>query len=659
MTPAIVQVSVLNTRRDYFEYTSDTPPTIGARVWVPFRSKLRLGIVTGLSEKTPAYPLKSIATQLDDHSFLTEEIFALCRWISRYYHAPLPLVLIHALPKRFRLGKPLTTRRLKTITPANFTHDPHHSPKVFNAEQKVAFESIVDKFDRFHCSLLYGVTGSGKTEIYLQLAEKILSRGQQVLILVPEIGLTPQLVSRFSERFQEPVAVLHSDISEAQKAFFWHQAKENKIRLVIGTRTALFTPMPQLKLIIVDEEHDASFKQTDGVRFSARDAAIFRAQLNHIPIVLGSATPSIESLYHCQMQKYSQFTLTQSAQNPTPLYYQFVDLRRESVEGGIAVETRQLIEKTLQNKQQVLIFINRRGYAPVLLCHACRWIADCTACDSHLTLHHHDQLICHHCGMRTQRPTHCPQCSEKTLIAVGQGTQRIQETLIDYFPETPIIRIDRDEIKTKDAFQTCLTQIASGTPQIIIGTQMLAKGHHFPNLSLVVILDTDAALYNQDFRALERLGQLITQVAGRAGRAEEPGHIVIQTHMPDHPLLNLLAQKGYSALVKQLLPLRQASNWPPFSYLALIRAHGKTMRPLLDGMHAIKAYLKNTGLTLLGPAPAPLARKNREHHLQLLLKASDRKILHKSLHSLGMTLEQIEKTYNMRCSIDVDPISLT
>ena len=279
-----------------------------------------------------------------------------------------------------------------------------------------------------------------------------------------------------------------------------------------------------------------------------------------------------------------------------------------------------MIEKTLSNHQQVLIFINRRGYAPVLLCHQCGWISDCSACDSHLTLHQHQHLICHHCGLTTKQPKQCPKCSSNELVPVGSGTQRIQQALIEHFPNVPVTRIDRDEIRTKDALLHCLSSVATGESQIIIGTQMLAKGHHFPNLSLVVILDTDAGLYNQDFRALERMGQLITQVAGRAGREKQPGHIIIQTHVPDHPLLNLLVQKGYQAFIEEILPERHTANWPPFSHVALIRANGKIMSKLLDGMNHIKTRLKRDTLTVLGPAPAPLARKSKEYYVQLLIK---------------------------------------
>ncbi len=659
MSTHIIRVSVFNTRQDYFEYASENLPPIGSRVWVPFRNRTRLGIVTGISDKKPDFALKSIEICLDQVPFLTQEILTLCRWISRYYHAPLPQVLTHALPKRFRQGKEQSKRTLKPPPILKLSHDPHHHAKMLNAEQKAAFDQIRAQLGQFHCTLLHGVTGSGKTELYLQLTAEILANKQQILILVPEIGLTPQLVSRFSERFQIPIAVIHSDVSEAMKARFWQQAKENQIQLIIGTRSALFTPMPKLKLIIVDEEHDASFKQTEGVRFSARDAAIFRAQLENIPIVLGSATPSLESLYNSQTQKYTKLSLTHNAQNNNKLYYQLIDLRNQPLEDGLAFETRRLIQKTLQNQQQVLLFINRRGYAPVLLCHQCAWICDCSACDSHLTLHHQGRLICHHCGLETKRPLQCPTCHSDELIPIGNGTQRIQEALMRHFENIPIIRMDRDEIKTKDALFDCLTQIATGTPQIIIGTQMLAKGHHFPNLSLVVILDTDAGLYNQDFRALERLGQLITQVAGRAGREKVPGHIAIQTHQPQHPLLNLLVQQGYEAFSNAILAQRAAANWPPFGHIALIRADGRQKEPILKAMHHIKNHLKSHELSLFGPAPAPLARKNNRYYLQLLVKANIRKVLHQVLHEFTPHLEKLEKDYNIRCSIDIDPISLT
>lgn len=665
MSGRAIQVSVLNTNRDFFDYCLDdqmTLPNIGTRCWVPFRNSTRLGIVIGCdSPQNSTLILKPITELLDQTPFFTDELLALCRWISRYYHAPLPLVFSLALPKRFRLGKEISTRaRKKTALPPVFTNDSHATPKILNQEQIHVIETIKQHTHGYGCYLLHGVTGSGKTEVYLHLAAHILASKQQVLILVPEIGLTPQLLSRFSERFQIPIAVIHSNLTDSERAAIWQQAKEHKLQLIIGTRTALFTPMPKLGLIIIDEEHDSSFKQMDGVRFSARDAGIMRAQLNDIPILLGSATPSLESLYNCEIEKYTKLNLSQKAQNSTSLYFQLVDLRNKTLKEGLAPETLQLIKTHINKNQQVLVFINRRGFAPVLLCHHCAWIADCHACDSHLTIHQRDkQMVCHHCGDKKSIPLHCPSCSNHELQPVGSGTQRIHQTLSEHFPTTHMVRIDRDEIKNTDTLNEHLLNISEGQSQIIIGTQMLAKGHHFPNLALVVILDTDTGFYNQDFRALERVGQLITQVSGRAGRADLPGHVVIQTYLPHHPLLNQLIQKGYESFVNALLPLRKEAFWPPFAHLALLRAHGKTINTLLKFMHQIKQLLAETSLTVLGPAPAPLARKASQFHLQLLIKSNSRKTLHIELTRLHEKLYSTQKNHSIRWSIDVDPIDLT
>jgi len=664
MSQPVFQISVLNTNRDFFDYCiANTPaPHIGARVWVPFRNKKRLGIV--LSNDAPQNHeliLKPISEVIDPDSFLTEELLGLCRWISRYYHAPLPFVFALALPKRFRLGQGLSTRTRKKIAlPIVFSSDRHDTPNILNDEQSHVIQTITQQAQTYGCYLLHGVTGSGKTEVYLQLAAHILNLGQQVLILAPEIGLTPQLLSRFNTRLQMPIAVIHSHISDNERARIWQEAKENKIQVIIGTRSALFTPMPHLGLIVIDEEHDASFKQMDGVRFSARDAGIMRAQLNNIPIILGSATPSLESLFNCERGKYTQLHLRQKAQNCTPLYYQLVDLRNKKLNEGLAEETLALIKEHVDKNQQVLIFINRRGFSPVLLCHQCAWMADCHACDSHLTLHQQRELmICHHCGKTKPIPCQCPTCHSQELLPVGYGTQRIHQALSQQFPSACLVRIDRDEIKHIDTLNEHLISISEGQAQIIIGTQMLAKGHHFPNLSLVIILDTDSGFYNQDFRALERVGQLITQVAGRAGRANVPGHVVIQTHLPHHPLLNQLVQKGYASFINALLPLRKEASWPPYSHIVLLRAHAKTNRALLTFMHQIKQYLSTTALTILGPAPSPLARKASQFHMQLLIKSHSRKILHTELCNLYEHLNVKQKDHTIRWSIDVDPIDLS
>jgi primosomal protein N' (replication factor Y) len=663
LTEPTLQISVLSTNRDFFDYClhDDMPlPQPGSRVWVPFRTSQRLGIVVGHEPaENRSIKLRPIASVFHEEPIIPQELLALCRWISRYYHAPLAQVLALALPKIARLGKPLINLKQKKNCPPPLIYPPKLPPLSLHPEQQNAVDTISQHWHTYGCYLLHGVTGSGKTEVYLHLIEHVLSQNGQVLILVPEIGLTPQLLNRFNERFHVPIAVIHSHITDTERARAWQLAKENTIKIIIGTRSALFTPMPSLQLIIIDEEHDASLKQMEGVRYSARDAALIRAQLLEIPIVLGSATPSLESLHNCEAQKYTKLRLTHKALNTRPLHVQLIDIRNQPLKHGLAEITQEIIAEYIEKKEQVLIFINRRGFAPVLLCHQCGWMADCKACDCHLTFHRRaKQLLCHHCGGSYGIPSHCPTCKSDDLIPVGAGTQRIHQALAQRFPSTHIVRIDRDEVRSTRVLHEQLSQIQEGAPQIIIGTQMLAKGHHFPLLTLVVVLDTDAGFYNQDFRALERLGQLLTQVAGRAGRDQHPGRVLIQTHFPQHTLLNRLVQHGYDAFTDALLPLRQGAEWPPYTFLALIRAHGKTKAALTFFLNNIKKQLLSEPLSLLGPASAPLARKAGNHHMQLLIKSNARKPLHQGLNRLREHLKNTSIDRRVRWSIDIDPIDL-
>lgn len=722
----IFHIAIPHTNRDHFDYQSENlNPAIGARVWVPFRQKTRLGIVIGkeLSEE-PVTGLKTITTVIDEQPLMSETLLALCQWVSHYYQAPLSEVIALALPKKYRLGEtvklplsdffalklpldqakecvssqahkqrslldflaqqtePLTktailqagysNEQLKTLLALGLVHStqklllPYEAVQAIdqalslNVEQDVALTSITESLNHYQCFLLQGVTGSGKTEVYLQTIAKVLAEGRQVLVLVPEIGLTPQLLSRFRARFKEPMVVIHSNLNENERQRAWQLANNNLVKLVIGTRSAVFTPMPSLGLIVIDEEHDASLKQMEGVRYSARDTALMRAFLANIPIILGSATPSLESLHNCAQQKYKLLRLNQKALTNTPLHYQVVDIRSIPLQHGLAPTTLDLIAEHLKKENQVLIFINRRGFAPVLLCHHCGWIADCHACDSHLTLHRQSgRLICHHCGSAKTVTTCCPSCSNSELLAVGAGTQRVHEYLQTQFPHTNLLRIDRDEVRKKNALDEHLEKINNGEAQLIVGTQMLAKGHHFPRLTLVVILDADTGFYNQDFRALERLGQLITQVAGRAGRAQHAGQVVIQTHLPQHPLLQLLLKQGYDAFAKALLIMRQQAELPPFHYLAVIRAQDKAPAKLLRFLNALKAQIEQQGLRALGPAPAPLARKASQHRMQLLIKSPSRKLLNNALTQLRLWLTMNKLSTAVRWNVDIDPMDLS
>lgn len=669
-------------------------------------------------------PLKKIEALIDNEPLLSEDILKLCSWIARYYQSPLSEVLALAIPKKYRLGQAcdlpttdyyqlivpleeafqqITTRAVKQRALIQLLHEQQQaiakpiltaegfsssqllplinagiiglsqrteyplpgnktlSPALqLNAEQENAFQVINNNLHHYQCFLLHGVTGSGKTEVYLQTITQVLALDKQILVLVPEIGLTPQLVARFTERFHQPIAVIHSNLNETERQIAWQAAKEHKVKIIIGTRAAVFTPMPDLGLIIIDEEHDSSLKQMDGVRYSARDTALMRAHMANIPIILGSATPSLESVHNGQQNKYTLLRLTHKALSNQALRYQLIDLRSQPLQHGLTTTTLNTIKQHLDNNNQVLVFINRRGFAPVLLCHQCGWMMDCKACDSHLTLHRQTgQMICHHCGLTQHPPRFCASCSSGELIPVGAGTQRIHEYLSDYFPEVTVLRIDKDETRKRNALADHLDKINKGEAQLIVGTQMLAKGHHFPRLSLVVILDADAGLYNQDFRATEHLGQLITQVAGRAGRAEQAGEVIIQTHLPHHPLLNLLIQEGYDAFADSLLTSRQQAELPPFHFLAVLRAQSKSQSTVLKLLQAAKQHIQHSKITLMGPAPAPLPRKANQYRMQLLIKSPSRKILNSTLTPMRAWLTINKLSNGVRWNVDVDPMDLS
>ncbi|STX37007.1 primosomal protein N' [Legionella feeleii] len=726
MAATIYRVCIPHTSRDYFDYlATDFSPCIGARVWVPFRQKTRLGVVVGQGSSAKTYDsIKSISAVIDEQPLLNETMLTLCQWVANYYQAPLSEVIPLALPKKYRLGQnsqlpladyyqlALAAEEAHTLI-ANRAHKQHalidflnnqtiplskkllvqegfnstqidallavkaitlvqkinlpcsgqettDKPLALNNEQAIAVQAITQQLHAYHCFLLHGVTGSGKTEVYLQTIAKVLAENRQVLVLVPEIGLTPQLLARFQARFKEPMAVLHSNLNESERQFAWQLAKDNLVKLVIGTRTAIFTPMPALGLIIVDEEHDSSLKQMEGVRYSARDTGLMRAHLANIPIILGSATPSLESMHNCTQKKYSLLRLNHKALDSSPLHYQLIDIRNKPLQHGLAANTLNTIAEHLKQGNQVLVFINRRGFSPVLLCHQCGWMADCSACDSHLTLHRQSgRLICHHCGATKAIPHHCLHCHGKELLPIGAGTQRIHEYLAEQFPQTKLLRIDRDEIQKKDALNKHLTSIHNGEAQLIVGTQMLAKGHHFPRLTLVVVLDADAGFYNQDFRAIERLGQLLVQVAGRAGRAQYAGQVIIQTHIPQHPLLNRLIQEGYESFATALLAERREAELPPYHFLAVIRAQDKQTSKVLEFLHAIKAQLFHQKLKILGPAPAPLARKAEQHRMQLLIKSPSRTLLQATLTALREWLTINKLSNNIRWNVDIDPMDLS
>ncbi len=528
-----------------------------------------------------------------------------------------------------------------------------------NPAQQQAIAAVM-KAEGYRTFLLDGVTGSGKTEVYFGITEALLRQGRQVLLLTPEIGLTPQLVERARRRFACPIAVLHSGLGDRERLDAWLLARAGGARIVIGTRSAALTPMPDLGAIIVDEEHDSAYKQQDGVRWHARDLVIVRAQRLGIPVVLGSATPSLESLHNCRQGRYDELALPARAGGAHAPAIGLIDLRQRPAEHGLSEPLAAAIETHLARGHQALLFLNRRGYAPTLLCQECGWIADCARCDAHLVLHQRSgQLRCHHCDAQSAVMAHCPQCGGADLRPLGQGTERIEETLTRRFPDTGIVRIDRDSTRRKGAMDALIERVRDGRRQILIGTQMLAKGHHFPNVTLAAILDADAGLFGADFRAGERMGQLITQVAGRAGREEQPGEVLIQTRYPEHPLLVALLRHDYRHFATRLIEERAEAGMPPAGHVALLRAESPLRdAPLafLERVRTLAGECGVSGVELLGPAPALMERRAGRYRAQLMLLAPERAPLHRLLRRLVPQLDALSRPARARWSLDVDPV---
>lgn len=701
----------------------------GLRVSVPFgRQKAVTGILIEVTSdsNTPHNKLRKIHG-IPDQQGLSRDILSLCQWCANYYHYPLGEVCHLALPAILRKPEPapersrpigwrlsangkicdsssfgraqkqlaawelacqhtiLTAELIKSagisksiinnlldkeilevcsINDAKSTHS-QSSPQQaetalpLNQEQQQALSSI--DFDKFHPYLLDGVTGSGKTEVYLQAIDQVLCQGKQVLVLVPEIGLTPQTLSRFEKRFTVPVATLHSGMSDKQRLDTWLRAKSGEAPIIIGTRSAIFTPLPELGLIVVDEEHDQSYKQQEGVRYSARELAIIRAQKSQVPVILGSATPSLETLHNALNNRFKHLQLRERA-TKTPLpTIQCV----EQPQQGISPDILNAIHATLERQQQALIFINRRGYSPTLLCQECGWLSQCPQCDSRMTVHHFEQqrqhLHCHHCDYKSPAPTQCPQCHSSRLLPLGQGTQRIEEELEQHFPQAPVIRIDRDSMSRKGQMAATLEKIHQTDACILVGTQMLAKGHHFPKVSLAVILGLDNSFFSSDFRGAERMAQLLIQVAGRSGRELDQGQVLLQTQFANHPHLQLLINEGYDSLAKQLLSERQVCDMPPYQHMAFIRCHAQQPSMAMDFLQQVRYQAQqhhpaSTDLQYLGPIASAMEKRNNRYYYQLQIKARERKTLHSLLRQLMPQLEMMRIPTGLHWLVDVDPL---
>ncbi len=722
MSQAIVRIAIPSPLRRSFDYLAPVPlPRAGVRVRVPFGRRETVGVVLGEAADSALGrdKLRPLIEVLDDEPLLPPAALDLLHWASGYYHHPIGEVVATALPVALRQGQPARRRsapryRLTgagtAADPAQLRRAPRQAallallqrlaraagaeelaevegwqtpmkrflalgwvepdsaavaspggevPPPLSAAQEAAVEAIAAGLGRFGGFLLDGVTGSGKTEVYLRLIEQVVATGSQVLVLVPEIGLTPQLVERFRRRFAHPIALLHSGLSDRERLNAWLDARAGAAPIVIGTRSAVFTPLPCLGLVIVDEEHDPSFKQQDGFRYSARDAAVLRARRAGVPVVLGSATPSLESLANAEQGRYLRLVLPERAGTASHPTMRLLDIRHQPLEGGIAEPLFRAITHHLGQGGQVLLFLNRRGYAPVLLCHDCGWVAQCSRCDAHLTYYAGQRRVrCHHCAAERPVPTRCKACGGDQLRAVGHGTERVEEALRARFPDVGVERIDRDATRRKGTLEAKLGRVHSGEARILIGTQMLAKGHHFPDVTLVGILDADQGLFSADFRAGERMAQLILQVAGRAGRAERPGEVVIQTHHPDHPLLGLLIEQGYGPFAAAALEERRQAQLPPYSHLALLRAEATAAElptQFLEEARALAEAGGAAGVMVLGPVPAPMERRAGRYRAQLLLQAEQRAALHRLLERWLPQLEASKAGRKVRWSLDVDP----
>lgn len=727
----VVRVAVpvpLSQLFDYAMAASDPCPALGARVRVPFGRQRLVGICVQVDPNDSHDALKPLEAVLDSEPALPEELMRLGRWLSDYYHYPLGEVLHSLLPAPGRRGEllnapsvlgyaatdavaelgravrqqellatlqegPRSRQQLlglgfsaavisallnkgliekRALAPTAVTSNQALEPALEpSEEQATAIAALRADTDSFAPTLLEGVTGSGKTEVYLQLIATILSQGRQVLLLVPEIALTPQTVDRFSRRFGQ-AETLHSQVSDGDRLRIWNGCRSGAIPLLIGTRSAALTPFARLGLIIVDEEHDSSFKQNDGLRYSARDLAVKRAADAGLPLVLGSATPSLESLHNVARGRYAHLLLNERAGGASFAELKLIDIRGQRLQDGISHDLRRAIGHHLDAGNQVLVFINRRGYAPSLLCSSCSTAVSCPDCDRAMTYHRGrdeqagaDAMICHHCGRRGPAPEQCPSCAKATLVPVGVGTQRSEAALAEMFPNVPLYRIDRDTARSKTRLDAHFEAIRSGAPAILVGTQILAKGHHFPGVTLVAMLNADAGFAAPDYRAPERTAALIIQVAGRAGRAERPGEVWIQTLQPEHPLLGALLTRGYRGFAAQELARRAESGLPPIAAMALIRADSERPEAPERLLSTLRGELHKTDsgahpdVEVLGPVPAPMARLARRFRFQLLLLAPQRNALHQTLHALERvaTVDPAKtQTRNVRWSIDVDPM---
>jgi len=650
------------------QHVDKTQLVAGVRVQVSFGARTLVGVLIRVekSSTVPYEKLKRAEAILDESPILPEDVYKICHWAADYYHYALGEVLSAALPTTLRkpekTTRPIRAARASKQSVMGQATEPRLNTEAtltLNAHQQQAVDTITASFNKFRTFLLDGVTGSGKTEVYLRTIEKILAEDKQVLVLVPEISLTPQTIERFQSRFTVPVVALHSGLTEKQRYLGWCEAKSGEARIIIGTRSAVFTPFKALGLIVVDEEHDQSFKQQDRFRYHARDVAIMRAHLLQIPVVLGSATPSLESLHNAMKQRYEHLILPERAGKAVMPRYEIVDMRSVAADEHLSPQLVATMHQHLAAKNQVMLFLNRRGFAPVLYCTECAWIADCKRCDARMVCHQKaNKIQCHHCDSKRAIPKKCDRCGKETLAPIGVGTQRLEQALEKYFPDVPVIRVDRDSTQRKGAMEDLINKIHANPRAILLGTQMLAKGHHFPNVTLVGIVDADAGLFSADFRAAEQMGQLLLQVSGRAGRVEKPGTVMIQTQQAEHPLLSVLLEQGYHSFAQSLLVEREQAVLPPYAYFAVFRAEAYKSDAATDFLRQIKQWCDGASSTVsvFGPVPPLLAKRKGLHAQNLLIKSDKRSVLQQLLQGILDKIEALPGSQSVKWILDVDPV---
>lgn len=722
----ILEVALPVPMRKTFDYLAPTgePCAPGCRVQVPFGRRIMVGVILSLKDESdwPIEQLKA-AKLLDREPLWPEQIRNLLVWSSHYYQHPIGEVFHHALPKKLRQGEAVDAADIEiwkltetgeqqtahsvgrakkqwqllellkpgaqdrgTISAAGFnkttlqplvdkgwiepgqltdldvSFEPQQAPSA-TTEQAIAITAMTQRLGRFNVTLLDGVTGSGKTRVYLDVMKQVIEQGQQVLVLVPEIGLTPQTLARFRKHLGVHIAVLHSGLNDSERLAAWQSARTGQVSVVLGTRSAAFTPLKNPGLIVIDEEHDTSYKQQDGFRYHGRDLAVVRAKQENIPLLLGSATPSLESLHNVGLKRYHHLTLKQRATGAPMPSMHVIDMRRQQLDGPLAASLITTMKKHLDEGNQVLVFLNRRGFSPVLLCHECGWFAECERCNRPYTWHkQYNRLTCHHCNTERRLPEQCGSCGSTQLLPVGHGTERLQEVLEEEFESFKVARIDRDSTRRKDAFEKLVQEIQAEQYQILLGTQMLAKGHDFAKVSLVAMLDIDGALFSNDFRAGEKLSQLLTQVSGRAGRAGQPAQVVLQTHYPEHPWVQQLLTESYSEIAVDLLKERQQAQLPPASALVMIRAEAgqeNLVMQFLSSAEQILSQRRSEEVFIMGAGPCSMTRKAGKYRWQLPLLSGNRGALHKLLLQSLPELEALPLASKVRWHVDVDPQETT